>query len=73
MGERPEEDVGVTGHTQQSEEPKRKNVLVAATPKSKLDQDVAVDDAWDIYTRDATAAFHERRRGKGRKLYNKSN
>lgn len=41
-----------------------------ATPQSKFVPDLSVDDARDMYTRDATVAFHERRKGKGKKLSN---
>ena len=67
--ERQEMDAGVTGHTQQSEAPRRKKALQTGTPQSKLVPDLTVDDARDMYGRDATAAFRERRRGKGKKLY----
>lgn len=40
-----------------------------ATPQSKLVPVLTVDDARDMYSRDATAAFKERRRTKGKKLY----
>ena len=68
-GERLELEGGLTGHTQQSEAPRRKKPLQTGTPQSKLVPDLTVDDARDMYGRDATAAFRERRRGKGKKLY----
>jgi hypothetical protein len=72
MGEgelRLELDAGLTGHTQQSEAPWRKKALQTGTPQSKLVPDLTLDDARDMYARDATSAFRERRRGKGEKLY----
>ena len=67
--ERLDTNVGFTGHTQQSEAPRRKKALQTGTPQSKLVPDLTVDDARDMYARDATAAFRDRRRGKGKKLY----
>jgi hypothetical protein len=64
-----EEEGGVTGFTQQSEAPQRKKAMRAATPQSKLVPDLTVDDARDMFSRDATAAFRERRKLKGKKLY----
>ena len=64
-----EEEGGLTGFTQQSEAPQRKKAVRAVTPQSKLVPDLTVDDARDMFSRDATAAFRERRKLKGKKLY----
>ena len=64
-----EEEAGGTGFTQQSEAPRRKKAMRAQTPQSKLVPDLTVDDARDMFSRDATAAFRERRKLKGKKLY----
>ena len=60
---------GATGFTQESEAPQRKKAMRAATPQSKLVPVLTVDDARDMYSRDATATFRERRKLKGKKLY----
>src|SRR5450631_2225946 len=60
---------GATGFTQESEAPQRKKAMRVATPQSKLVPVLTVDDARDMYSRDATATFRERRRLKGKKLY----
>ena len=64
-----EVEEGATGFTQESEAPQRKKAMRAATPQSKLVPVLTVDDARDMYSRDATATFRERRRLKGKKLY----
>ena len=40
-----------------------------ATPQSNLVPVLTVDDARDMFSKDATATFRERRRLKGKKLY----
>ena len=60
---------GGTGYTQESEAPARKKAMRIATPQSKLVPVLTVDDARDMYSRDATATFRERRKLKGKKLY----
>jgi len=60
---------GATGYTQESEAPQRKKALLIATPQSKMVPLLTVDDAREMYSRDATAAFRDRRRMKGKKLY----
>lgn len=40
----------------------------AATPQSKLVPVLTVDDAHDMYSRDATKTVREKRRLKGKKL-----
>ena len=60
---------GATGFTQESEAPQRKKAMRAATPQSKLVPVLTVDDVRDMFSRDATAAFRERRKMKGKKLY----
>ena len=60
---------GATGYTQESEAPLRKKAMLTATPQSKLVPAFSVDDARDMYSRDATANFRERRKLKGKKLY----
>lgn len=69
--DRMEEDAweGGTGFTQESEAPLKKKAMRVATPQSKLVPTLTVDDARDMFSRDATAAFRERRRMKGKKLY----
>ena len=64
-----EVEEGATGYTQESEAPQRKKAMRAATPQSKLVPILTVDDARDMYSRDATATFRERRKLKGKKLY----
>ena len=68
--EEEEEEATRTRPTQQSAAPRRKKVLRTGTPQSKLVPNLTVDDARDMFSRDATAAFRERRSGKGKKLYN---
>lgn len=58
-----------TGFTQESEAPQRKKAMRIATPQSKMVPQLTVDDARDMYSRDATSAFRERRKMKGKKLY----
>ena len=60
---------GATGFTQESEAPQRKKAMRVATSQSKLVPVLTVDDARDMYSRDATATFREMRRLKGKKLY----
>ena len=60
---------GAMGFTQESEAPQRKKAMRVATPQSKLVPVLTVDDARDMYSRDATATFRERRKLKGKKLY----
>ena len=60
---------GATGFTQESEAPQRKKALTTATPQSKLVPALTVADALEMYSRDATATFRERRKLKGKKLY----
>jgi hypothetical protein len=43
--------------------------MLAATPQSKLVPVLTVDDARDMYSRNATATFREQRKLKGKKLY----
>jgi hypothetical protein len=64
-----EVEEGATGFTQESEAPQRKKAMRIATPQSKMVPLLTVDDARDMYSRDATAAFRERRKMKGKKLY----
>ena len=64
-----EVEEGATGYTQESEAPQRKKAMRVATPQSKLVPVLTVDDARDMFSRDATATFRERRRLKGKKLY----
>ena len=58
----------VVGHTQQSKAPRWK-VLQIGTPQSKLLPQVTVNDVRDMFAKDATIVFWERRRGKSKKLY----
>ena len=60
---------GATGFTQDSEAPQRKKAIGNATPQSKLVPALTVADARDMYSRDATTIFRERRKLKGKKLY----
>jgi len=60
---------GATGFTQESEAPLRKKAMLTATPQSKLLPALTIADARDMYSRDATATFRERRKLKGKKLY----
>jgi hypothetical protein len=64
-----EVEEGATGFTQESEAPQRKKAMRVATPQSKLVPVLTVDDARDMYSRDATEVFRERRKIKGKKLY----
>ena len=66
-----EEEVeeGATGYTQEFEAPLRKKAMLAATPQSKLVPALTLADAREMYSRDATATFREKRRLKGKKLY----
>ena len=64
-----EVEEGATGFTQESEAPSRKKAMRVATPQSKLVPVLTVDDARDMFSRDATATFRERRKIKGKKLY----
>ena len=50
--------------------PQQKKAMRVATPHSKLVPVLMVDDARDVYSRDATATFRESKRLKGKKLYN---
>ena len=59
----------VTGFTQESEAPLRKKAMRVATPQSKLVPQLTVEDAREMYSRDATAVFREKRLLKGKKLY----
>lgn len=74
-GEEEEEKVeveveeGATGFTQDFETLQRKKAMWVATPQSKLVPILTVDNARDMFSRDATAAFMERMRLKGKKLY----
>ena len=58
-----------TGYTQESEAPLRKKAMRVATPQSKLVPVLTVEDAREMYSRDATATFREKRLLKGKKLY----
>jgi hypothetical protein len=64
-----EVEEGATGFTQESEALQRKKAMRVATPQSKLVPVLTVDDARDMYSRDATEVFRERRKIKGKKLY----
>ena len=54
-----EVEEGATGYTQESEAPQRKKAMRVATPQSKLVPVLTVDDARDMYSKDATAMFRE--------------
>ena len=58
---------GATGFMQESKAPQRKKATRMATLHSKLVSVLAVDDVRDMYSRDATATFRERKRLKGKK------
>ncbi len=61
---------GATGFTQESEAPLRKKAMRTATPQSKLVvPTLTIADAREMYSRDATETFRERRKLKGKKLY----
>ena len=61
---------GATGFTQESEAPLRKKAMRTATPQSKLVVPaLTIADAREMYSRDATETFRERRKLKGKKLY----
>ena len=62
-----EVEEGGTGFTQESEAPLRKKAM--RTPQSKLVPALTIEDAREMFSRDATATFRERRRLKGKKLY----
>jgi hypothetical protein len=64
-----EVEEGATGFTQESQAPQRKKAMRVATPTSRMVPVLTVDDARDMYSRDATATFREKRRMKGKKLY----
>ena len=64
-----EDEEWATGFTQESEAPSRKKAMRVATPQSKLVPVLIVDDARDMYSRDAIATLRERREIKGKKLY----
>ena len=68
-GEEKEGEEFVTGFTQESEAPLRKKAMRVATPQSKLVPVLTVEDAREMYSRDATAVFREKRLLKGKKLY----
>lgn len=62
-------DTRLIGHTQQSKAPRHNNALQIRKLWSKYVPDLTMDDARDMYARDATVALCEQRSGKAKKFY----